>query len=645
MFQPIDIGILVVFTLVTLIAGVWMTKRASQSMESYFLAGREMPWYLLGIAGMCNWFDLTGTMIITSFLFMLGPRGEYIEFRGGVCIGLAFLLVYAGKWHRRSGCMTYAEWMIFRFGENLSAELFRLATALINIALTVGMIAYLIRGTSLFFSVITPYPPMLITAVVIGFCTLYTMLAGFYGVIITDLIQGVKIVISCAVVSVMAFNMIGDTTQLADIAEKFTGNSQWLQSSLVWQVSMPKGYEAYESLFIFAAIYFLRNFMSGMSGGAESRYFAAKSDRDCGLQSLLQDIVIAFRWPLMMSIAVLGLYLVNNFFPDMASIQLSASMIRHAFPHIEQAYWHDLTSKIAEHPGQFAPELISNLKTTLGAHWRTCLSLVSFNGTVDPENIFPAVLLYTIPTGIRGLLLAAMISAMMSCLAGTLNGTVAMFTNDIYKNFFRKCASNRELIAASWCGTIAIVLFSFWMGVGAKNINDLWAWIIMGLGAGTIGPGVLRLYWWRINAWGCCAGQVCGGAGAIVQRIFNPGMPELHQFVLMTALSFGATIIVSLLTAPTDRATLTNFYLRTKPFGFWKPLFQALPTNLQQEFRAEHRTDIIAVPFALLAQITLFMLSMQIVIHQFASMLPTGILFLIGAVGLYKYWWLPLKRL
>ena len=99
----LDYSIIVGYLALSLFAGVLMTRKASGSLEHYFLGGRSLPWYLLGIAGMAVWFDLTGTMIITSFLYLLGPRGLYIEFRGGAVLVLAFLLAYAGKWHRRSG--------------------------------------------------------------------------------------------------------------------------------------------------------------------------------------------------------------------------------------------------------------------------------------------------------------------------------------------------------------------------------------------------------------------------------------------------------------------------------------------------------------------------------------------------------------
>ena len=84
--SSLDYGIIGLFLVVTVVAGFWMTRRAAGSLDDYFLGGRSIPWYFLGISGMAAWFDLTGTMIITSFLYMLGPRGLYIEFRGGAVL-------------------------------------------------------------------------------------------------------------------------------------------------------------------------------------------------------------------------------------------------------------------------------------------------------------------------------------------------------------------------------------------------------------------------------------------------------------------------------------------------------------------------------------------------------------------------------
>ncbi|MHB9035589.1 MAG: sodium:solute symporter family transporter [Armatimonadota bacterium] len=637
--QLVDYGIIVFYLLVTMAVGLYMSKKAASSLDHYFLAGRSMPWYLLGIAGMTSWFDMTGTMIITSFLYMLGPRGLFIEFRGGVALPLAFLLVYAGKWHRRSGCMTGAEWMKYRFGDGLGAELVRVISAVMGIVCTVGMLAYLIRGTTLFLGMFFPYSPIVCTVFLIGLTTIYTTCSGFYGVVLADLVQGIIIMLSCLIVGFLAWNMVPDAASLATVAHQVTGNSQWVQTAPQWHTQMPKGYEVYQSLVLFSLFYLLRNVLGGMGSGAEARYFGAKSDRECGLQSLLQGFTVMLRWPMMIGFAVMGIYMVHSMYPDAAVVSRASEIVHSSYPGVGANSWHDLTSRIASAPGNYPADLINGLKDVLGPDWQAKLSLVGFGGTINPECILPAVLKNMIPVGLKGLLLVAMFAAMMSTFTGTVNGASGLFVKDIYQAFLRTRATNRELIIVSYISTLVLVVVGFVMGVAATSINDLWGWIVMGLTAGSIAPSLVRLYWWRANGWGMFAGLLLGGIGAITQRVFAHDMLEWQQFILMTVLSFAGTIVGSLLTPATPMDKLRHFYSTTRPFGIWGPVKATFDENQQREMTKEHRNDIVAVPFVLLWQVTLFLLPMQLVIKAYDSFWKTLPLFLVGMVGMYIYWW------
>ena len=506
----IDSSIIIIYLLITLAVGLMMTRKASQSLDNYYLGGRSLPWYMLGMAGMASWFDLTGTMIITSFLYMLGPKGLFIEFRGGAVLILAFLICYTGKWHRRSGCMTGAEWIAYRFGTGTEAKWMRFFKAFMTVVATIGMLAYLIRGTSLFVGMFVPFSPIWITAGIVAFCTLYTMMAGFYGVVLTDLVQGAIVLIACIIVSIMAFNLVPDTATLSSLAETVTGNSTWISSMPRWHTEMPAGYEMYETLILFAAFYLLRNVIGGFGTGDENRYFGARSDRDCALQSMLQGVTVAFRWPMMIGFAIMGLFLINSLFPNVDKAEEAAAIIKTYNPDVEQGFWHELTTNVINSPDKYNPTMIAQLEETLGAEWPKRLPVVSYSGTINPEQILPAVLLNSVPTGLRGLLIVSMLAAMMSTLTGEVNKSSAQVVKDIYQNSLRPHAKNRELIIVAYLSTAAIVAASFWMGISAKNINSLWGWIIMSLTAGGLAPYVLRLYWWRCNAWGQIGGTVLG---------------------------------------------------------------------------------------------------------------------------------------
>lgn len=637
--SPLDYVIILGALGFILLVGLAMSKKASRNLESYFLGGRSLPWYLLGVSGMSAWFDLTGTMIITSFLYMMGPQGLYIEFRGGAVLALAFMLAYTGKWHRRSGCMTPAEWVTYRFGTGFSAEMLRLVSAIMGIVTTIGMLAYLVRGATLFMAMIFPVDPILLTIILLGAASLYTVLAGFYGVVLTDLVQGVIMVAGCIVISVIAWFQVSDAQALAVLAGKVTGNANWINSAPMTHVDMPRGYEAYEALLMATGFYFLRSMLGGLGSGAEARFFAARNTREASLQCLLQGLTIMFRWPLMISFAILGIVLVGKILPNADSARQTAELIREANPGLTASAWHTYTSKIVHNPDSAPPGLVEKVSGLLGPDWQASLLVIGSNGTVNPEVILPAVALHSLGSGLRGLIVVSLIAALMGALTGVVNSASALFVRDIYQNFMRPKAGNRELISMAYLSSTLIVVASFAMGLGASSINDLWGWLIMGLTASSLGPAVLRLYWWRANAWGMAAGIFIGGVAAVAQRMLMPQMNEWTQFSIMIGISFGATIVGSLLTAETPREIVTRFYRTTKPFGFWGPLWKPLSAIEKTSWAREHRFDILSTISALIWQVCLFLLPMQVLTRNWYGVIVTLPIFLGACIALYFFWW------
>jgi Na+/proline symporter len=633
-----DLIIVGAYLFITLVLGLWLRGRAVRSLEHYYLGGRNLPWPLLGVSGMTNWFDLTGTMVIVSFLYLLGPRGLFIEFRGGAVLVLVFMILWTAKWYRRSGCMTGPEWVEFRFGKTPAAGVLRGITAMFGIVFTLGMMAYLIRGTTLFLGFFFPDHALLATVIVIGISALYTMLSGFYGVVINDLIQGVIIMIACVIMAVFAFGLVPDAASLGALAEKVTGNPAWMQTSPSLHAAMPPGYEMYHALLLFTGFYLLRSMIDGAATGDDARYFAARTERDCGKISLLQLGTVALRWPMMIGFAVAGLFLANQLLPDQSRVAGVTAIIKTHAPALTEADWHAYTNHVAHHPTE-EPALVAQLAGSLGPDWAKSLPLVGWHGGVNPEQILPAVMRHSLPSGLRGFVLVAMLAALMSTLAGSVNGVgSAMFTRDIYQRFLRPHAGNRELIAASYLATMTIVAAGFYMGLTARSINHLWGWIMMGLAAGAIMPRLLRLYWWRCTAWGCAIGIAAGALTAVVQRLFWPDLVEWEQFVLSTGMSLVGVVVGSLLTALPPAEDLKRFYTTTRPFGFWGPLRNELAPAQRDATKRENRRDLTALPFALVAQITLFLLPMQLVIHAFDSFLITLPFFLVGVGGLV-WWW------
>ena len=573
--MTVDLLIAAAYCLAVPVVGLALARRASAGLDAYFLGNRRFGPLLMGVSGMTDWFDLSGTMVITSLLFLFGPRGLFVECRGGVVLVLAFLMLWTGKWHRRSGCMTAAEWITFRFGEGRAAEALRTALALFNTAVGVGMLAYAVRGAVIFFAALLPYPPVALAALVLGATAAYTAAAGFYGVTATNLVHGAVILLACLLVGGLAWHAAGAEGFSAALATRVTGVPDWPCAWPAVRMSgVPAGYGNFEPLLAFTALCLVRTVIGGMGLGNETRFFAARDDRACGLQTLLQGLFIVLRWPMMMGFAVLGVLLLAEQAPAPAGAAAFA------------------------------------------------------------EQVIPAVVAGRLPPVVRGVVLAALLGAMMSTVACTLNSTAATCVRDLYQRLWRPRAGRRELMAASYALSLALAALSFWAGAGAPDLNRFWSWLAMGLTAGNCGPMFLRLYWWRCNAAGAAAGILCGLAGSLAQHALAPGGNEWLQFSAALFCSAAGTVVGSLATAPVDEAVTARYVRATRPFGWWGR-YAAL---LSEADRREHRRDLGAVPFVMLAQVSLFLCSMQIVLRDAAGAAASGALCLAASFAVWRIW-------
>ncbi len=707
------------FILVTL--GLILSRKASRSLEDYFLGGRKMPWWALGISGMASHLDVAGTMLIVSFLFMLGPRGLFIEFRGGAVLILAVIMLWTGKWNRRSNCMTGAEWMEYRFGKGAGGQFARIISALAVVLGAVGGLAYMTKGMGLFLSMFLPFPPVVCAAIMVGVATLYTMVSGFYGVVYTDLFQSIIVLGAVLGISIMATTAVGGLpTDVGTFAEQVTGTTNWESAAPATRVEMPKGYEPYNMLLLFAFVYLLKNVVQGAGMGQDAKYYGARNERECGTLTFIWTILITLRWPMMMGFAVLGLILVNRQFPDQsvlrdAEVEIKQYFVQQQHPDtqidfagldlagqvIPPADWGDRLGAIINRPEDYTdaarafeerfgadwaarigeleaqhqlisriiprarwedllarlnqdehPELIDRLQDHLGPSWPMKLKLLSYQGTVNPERVLPAVLLFEIPVGVRGLLLIALLAASMSTFDTGVNMSAAYFTRDLYQRYWRPRAPNRELMTVTYIYIAVVVGLGFAMGYSTTSINDIWAWLTMAMWGGLLAPGILKFYWWRFNAGGVIFGTIFGLTAAVAEHVFpqiNTFMrqtffpdwfpKELVGFTYICAIGSIGAILGTFFTRPNDPKVLTQFYESTRPFGFWGPMKRALPDDVRKQVSREHFNDLVALPFALAWQISMFILPMLAIIRNWDAFWPTLAVWLVGLGGLYVFWY------
>lgn len=587
----IDYLIIIGYLLILIGIGLYLQHRASRSTDSFFLGDKSLPWWALGASGMASNLDVSGTMIIAALVYAMGVQGFFIEIRGGVVLILAFFMIFMGKWNRRAEVMTIAEWMEFRFGKNKQGEAARILAAIAQLVFAIWAISYFIQGAGIFLSELMDISPDVAAILMITLCAFYAALSGLYGVVYTEVFQGILIlfVIIYVVVNVMTTITLPETFVVSvplvggGFQEVTHQLSDWANFMPKWEMNMPGEYSQYNLIGLATMFYLLRSTIDGMCGSGGymiQRFMAAKNEREVGLLSVFWIFLLSFRWPFIMSIAILG-------------ISYSAQ------------------------------------------------------GTVieNPEVVLPTVLMELFPAGIKGMLVAGLLAAAMSTYVAIVNSGAAYWVNDLYQRFLRPNADRKALIFQSRLASVAIVIFGLMSTYMFTSLNDVWGFLTMGFGVGLIVPQFVRWYWWRFNGYGYAGGTIVGMFIAIMIRfsgLFT--LTEIQMFFVTATVTFMACIVIALMTPPTDDETLRLFYKKTRPFGFWGRIRDSISDIDMDAVNRENRRDImstfIAVPWMLFMGIT----PMLFVTKQWEYFGYASALLVVLSVFLYFNWFRHLSK-
>ncbi len=536
--------------------------------------------------------DVSGTMINTAWIFALGATGFFIEIRGGVTLILAFLMIFMGKWNRRSEVMTLAEWMAFRFGKGREGDVARLIAAISSILVTIAMVTYFAVGSGIFIGEILGIPPFWASLIMIVLAMIYTVASGLYGVVWTDVFQGLLIFTTIIYVIILAVTKVHLPDVFSISVPMRDGTFQAIQTTrdawtnLIphWKLDFPPecSYSIYNLFGVAILFYLIKVTIEGMGGTGNymlQRYFAARSDREAGLLSLFWTFLLAFRWPFIAAVAILG------------------------------------------------------------------ISYGSTNGVIqNPEAVLPVVLEQMMHTGMRGLLVAGLMAAAMSTFDSTVNAGAAYWVKDIYQAYLKPDASEKKLMLHSRLASIFIVLAGLLFSLLIKNINEIWGWITMSIGGGMIIPQLARWYWWRLNGYGFAIGTGAGMVAAVIQRSLFPEVPEYISFSFVSVVSLVAMVLGTILTPGTDENTLKTFYKKTRPFGFWGHVKNSIPESAREKVQKENRRDIIALLFAVPWQVVLFLFMMMMVIRRWDTVGVLAVILTVLSFGLYHFWYKNLSK-
>ena len=589
----IDYGIVIAYLIGMIAIGLYFQRKASEGINSYFLGKRGLPWWALGASGMSSNLDISGTMINTAFIFALGASGFFIEIRGGVTLIMAFLMIFQGKWNRRALVMTLAEWMHFRFGKDRQGDIARLIAAFSIIIMTIAMVTYFAVGSGKFVAEFLGIPSFWgfssqfwAATLMIVLAMIYTVASGLYGVVWTDVFQGILIfgtILFICGLSFFYFNL-PETFQISvplrdgGFMAMETTRDAWTSMIPQWNLNLPEAsaYSIYNLFGIAILFYLIKVTIEGSGGTSQymiQRFFASRSDRESGLLSLFWTALLAFRWPFIVSIAIMGIV----------------------------------------------------LGTTEGV-------------IKDPETVLPVVINQLVPIGLKGILVAGLMAAAMSTFDSTVNAGAAYWVKDIYQTYLNPAATEKQLMRHSRWSSVIIVILGLGFMLVINNINEIWGYITSSLGAGLLIPTLTRWYWWRMNGNGFALGTAFGMIAAVLQRIFMPDIPEYYAFIVATVSSLVGMLIGTYSSKPTDEDVLLEFYKRTRPFGFWGPVRKKLGAEVLEKINTENRRDILSTFFAVPWQVILFLTGMAFIMKSWTQFGVLVIILAILSVGLYLNW-------
>ncbi|MEN8193201.1 MAG: sodium:solute symporter family protein [Bacteroidota bacterium] len=608
----IDALIIITYLIFTLIIGTLLSKRASKSVGNYYLGGNKLPWYMLGLSNASGMFDISGTMWLVTLTFVYGMKSIWIPWLWPV-FNQIFLMVFLSAWLRRSNVTTGAEWIQTRFGNDSGSKLSHGIVVVFALISGLGFLAYGFIGLGKFMEIFIPwevvnqylqislsaeYIPHLYGITFTLFAVFYTVLGGMTSIVWADVLQYTIMTVASIAIAIIAFNAVGEN--VLGIPDGWMTPFFGSKLNLDWThyITDVNNKIAEDGYTLFGAMFMMMLFkgiLVSFAGPAPNydmqKILSTKSPSEASKMSgFVSIILMPIRYLMIAGFAALGIL-----FYDKLDLMVA--------------------------------------------------------GQIDFEQILPSTIDQFVPTGLLGLLLAGLLAAFMSTFSGTLNAAQAYITNDIYLKYINPNANQRTIKATNYWVGIIVVVVSIFLGINAKNVNQVLQLIVSALWGGYVASNVLKWYWWRFNSygyfWGMLSGILVSGFPMIFPNLlpslfpdFAPDIRILYYFPIILVSSTIGAIISTYLTPPTDEETLKNFYRQVKPWGFWKPIHEkVIIEHPNFERNKNFKLDMFNIGVGIVWQTSLVALPIYLVFHQFLQAIICFIIAVILSLVLKKTWW------
>ncbi|MBI9061170.1 MAG: Na+:solute symporter [Marinilabiliaceae bacterium] len=602
--QFVDLLIIFGYLVLTVFIGFIISKKASKNLDSYFLGGKTIPWYMLGLSNASGMFDITGTMWMVAIMFIYGIKSVFIPWLWPVW-NQVILMVFLAVWMRRSNVLTGAEWLKTRFGDSRGTKLSHISVVIFALVAVIGFIAYSFEGIGKFAIMFLPWDlsvsilgfmipsERMYALIIMGITTLYVVKGGMYSVVMTEVLQFLVMTVSCILIGVIAMNLVSPEQLHAVVPSGWDNLWFGWKLDLNWttfpeQVNQALnakiGSDGYELFSVFMMIVIFRGILVSIAGPVPGydmqRVLATKTPKESAMMSGFVSLVLFI--PRYFMIAGLAIIALVYFEPQ----QLLA------------------------------------------------------DGQLDFEKILPFALKNFIPAGVLGIILAGLIAAFMSTFAANVNAGPAYIVNDIYKKFINPNASNQTYVRMSYLASILVVVVGISFGFFVSSINDILQWLTAALFGGYAASNFLKWIWWRFNGYGYFWGMIAGlVASFLVPQLF----PDLSvilafPFIILPLSTFGS-VVGCLLTPADDEEVLKSFYKTVRPWGFWKPIDQLVKQE-DSNFKPNRsfKRDMLNTGIGVIWQMALIIFPIFVVIRQYNNAIIAFVVIVITSYILKVNW-------
>ena len=508
----LDWGIIAIFLMLSLGIGVWSSKKAGEDLESFFLAGKDMPWWLLGISMVATTFSTDTPNLVTDLVRQKGVSGNWAWW-AFLLTGMLTVFVYAKLW-KRSDVLTDIEFYELRYSGKAAAFLRGFRALYLGLVFNVLVMGAVSLAAVKFGEIVLGVPGWITLLVACSITLIYSALGGLKAVIITDFIQFIFAMVGSiwATIHILSLPEIGGLTNLVS-HENVIG-----KLSLFPDLSNPDAW--IPVLFVPLAVQWWASYYPGSEPGGggyiAQRMFSAKDESHAiGATFLFNIAHYGIRpWPWIL-IALSSLII----FPELSDIQK-------AFP--------DLTESKLGH-----------------------------------DIAYPAMLTL-LPSGLLGIVSASLIAAFMSTMSTQLNLGASYLVNDFYYRFIRPDCSKKELVNVARIFTVVTIILGAGLGLTLKSAGQAFNLLLM-IGAGTGLIYILRWFWWRINAYTEVTAMASSLLVALYLNFSELDITSWVKIIIGVSLTTIIWVLTSFITPQEDEETLRNFVDKVNPGGpGWK---------------------------------------------------------------------------